>query len=171
MHEEGFPVFPVSVLVQWHKRVCVQVRIYISVAHIFFTMAGGEDNQIVVAAEGNAGAKAMSHNHWEEPKIEVLNTGQIYSKIAASGPYKKSAVRQICQQFMDMSFEQVRQNGGFEMGSMMKIRVHEVPAVAATQKRRAKPAKQKLTITPMVMMKRKILGQRLHIRPYILDAN
>ena len=55
MHEDGFPVFPVSVLVQCHKRACVQVRIYISVAHIFFTMAGGEDNQIVVAAEGNAG--------------------------------------------------------------------------------------------------------------------
>ena len=142
MHEEGFPVFPVSVLVQCHKRVCVQVRSYTSVAHIFFTMAGGEDNQIVVAAECNA-------RQWDEPKIEVLNTGQIYSKIAASGPYKKSAVRQICQQFMDMSFEQARQNGTFEMGSMMKIRVHEVPAVAATQKRRAKPAKQKLTITPM----------------------
>ena len=72
---------------------------------------------------------------------------------------------------MDMSFEQARQNGTFEMGSMMKIRVQEVPAVAATQKRRAKPAKKKLTITPMVMMKRKILGQRFHIRPYFLDAD
>ena len=92
--------------------------------------------------------------------FEVLNTGQIYSKIAASGPFKKSAVRQICQQFMDMSFEQARHNGTFEMGSMMKIHVHEVPATTATQKRRGTSPKKKLTITPMVMMKRKILGRR-----------
>ena len=131
-------------------------------------MSGGSETPIVAAAHASLvdGADQMVPRYFSftpEPKIEVLNTGQIYSKIAASGPFKKSAVRHICQQFMDMSFEQARHNGTFEMGSMMKIRVQEVPAVAATQKRRAKPAKKKLTITPMVMLKRKILGQRFHI--------
>ena len=96
------------------------------------------------AMQGNPGqmVPGLQPDEPNSKGFEVLNTGQIYSKIAASGPFKKSAVRQICQQFMDMSFEQARQNGTFEMGSMMKIRVQEVPAVAATQKRRAKPAKK-----------------------------
>ena len=134
-------------------------------------MPGGECYQ--EAMQGNAGqmVPGLQPDEPNSKGFEVLNTGQIYSKIAASGPFKKSAVRHICQQFMGMSFEQARQNGSFEMGSMMKIRVQEVPAVAATQKRRAKPAKKKLTITPMVMLKRKILGQRFHISQSFLDAD
>ena len=105
-------------------------------------MPGGEWYQ--EAMQGNPGqmVPGLQPDEPNSKGFEVLNTGQIYSKIAASGPFKKSAVRHICQQFMDMSFEQARQNGAFEMGSMMKIRVQEVPAVAATQKRRAKPAKK-----------------------------
>ena len=113
--------------------------------------------------------QVVDSNVGKAGKARVLTTAQIYAKIAAGTAFKTSAVKQIVEQFMDMSFEQARlSSGSFEMAYRMKIDVVHTPAEPGQERvsprsnrvtwRRAKPAKTTVKVSPMAHMKRKILS-------------
>ena len=101
----------------------------------------------------------------QHPPQKVMNTSAIYGAIAKNSPFKKQAVKDIVEKFLNMACKQAKMNGSFEMASLLQIKVETeyFPRYWSARHRswiyrRNAPPKKFLKLVPMKFMKRKVLA-------------